>query len=131
MDEVMKKPRRIFTPQQKYEMLQEIERLPTIRAGLEKYPLEYSVYRRWKRQLEVGINASLRRGRPVKAPAVKRLEVENRRLKEALLNQSLLLAELKKEMSLDSPTEDDAGSWRRNGRTSSPSSRRNGRWAGR
>jgi transposase-like protein len=130
MDEA-KKPRRIFTPQQKFEMLKEIERSPTIREGLEKYQLEYSVYHRWRRQLEVGVNASLRMGRPVKAPLVKRLEAENRQLKEALLNQSLLMAELKKEMSLDSPTEDDAGLRRRNGRTSSPSSRRNGRWAGR
>ena len=131
MDEVMKKPRRIFTPQQKYEMLKEIERTPTIREGLEKYQLEYSVYHRWKRQVEVGVNASLRMGRPVKAPVVKRLEAENRQLKEALLNQSLLMAELKKEMSLDSPTEEDDGSWRRNGRTSSPSCRRSGRWGGR
>jgi len=130
MDEA-KKPRRIFTPQQKFEMLKEIERAPTIRAGLEQYQLEYSVYRRWKRQLDVGINASLRMGRPVKAPAVKRLEAENRRLKEALLNQSLLLAELKKEMGLDSPTEEDAGLRRHNGRTSSPSCRSSGRWGGR
>jgi transposase-like protein len=84
--DAVKKPRRIFTPQQKFEMLKEIERTPTIREGLEKYQLEYSVYRRWKRQLEVGVNASLRMGRPVKAPLVKRLEAENRQLKEALLN---------------------------------------------
>jgi transposase-like protein len=130
MDEV-KKPRRIFTPQQKFEMLKEIERAPTIRAGLKQYQLEYSVYRRWKRQLEVGVNASLRMGRPVKAPVVKRLEAENRQLKEALLNQSLLLAELKKEMSLDSPTEEDTGLRSLNGRTSSNSFRRSGRWGGR
>lgn len=128
MDEA-RKPRRIFTPQQKFEMLKDIERQPTIRAGLEKYQLEYSVYRRWKRQLEVGVNTSLRMGRPIKAPVVKRLEAENRRLKEALLNQSLLLAELKKEMHLDSPTEDDAGLRSRNGRSWSPSSRSSGRWA--
>jgi transposase-like protein len=105
MEEV-KKPRRIFTPQQKFEMLKEIGRCPTIREGLEKYQLEYSVYRRWKRQLEVGVNASLRNGRPLKPMDVRRLEQENRKLKEALLNQSLLMAELKKEMGLDSPIEE-------------------------
>jgi len=129
MDEA-KTPRRIFTPQQKFEMLKEIERSPTIREGLEKYQLEYSVYRRWKRQLEVGVAASLRTGRPVKAPAVKRLEAENRQLKEALLNQSLLMAELKKEMGLGSPTEEDAGLRSLNGRTWSHSFRRSGRWGG-
>lgn len=130
MDEA-KKPRRIFTPQQKFEMLKGIEQGPTIREGLEKYDLDYSVYRRWKRQVEVGVNASLRMGRPVKAPVVKRLEAENRQLKEALLNQSLLLSELKKEMSLDSPTEEDTGLRSRNGRTSSHSCRSSGRWGGR
>lgn len=130
MDEA-KRPRRIFTAQQKFEMLKEIERAPTIRAGLEQYHLEYSVYRRWKRQLEVGVNASLRTGRPVKSPAVKRLEAENRQLKEALLNQSLLLAELKKEMGLGSPIEDDAGLRTLNGRNSLRSWRRNSRWGGR
>ena len=97
MEEAVKKPRRIFTPHQKYEMLKEINRSPTIGEGLAKYHLNYSVYRRWKRQLEVGVNASLRNGRPVKSPEVRWLEAENRTLKEALLNQSLLMAELKKE----------------------------------
>lgn len=123
-----KKPRRIFTPQQKFEILRGIEQGPTIREGLERYDLDYSVYRRWKRQLEVGVSASLRNGRPVKSPEIKRLEAENRQLKEALLNQSLLMAELKKEMSLDSPTEADADSSRLNGRTSSNSFRSSGRW---
>lgn len=125
--EDVKKPRRIFTPQQKFEMLQAIEQGPTIREGLEKYDLDYSVYRRWKRQVEVGVSASLRNGRPVKSPEIKRLEAENRQLKEALLNQSLLMAELKKEMSLDSPNEAVASSML-NGRTSSNSFRRSGRW---
>ena len=30
MEEAVKKPRRIFTPRQKYEMLKEIERYPTL-----------------------------------------------------------------------------------------------------
>ena len=131
MEEAVKKPRRIFTPHQKYEILKEIEQCPTLKEGLAKYHLNYSVYRRWKRQLEVGVNASLRNGRPVKSPEVRGLEAENRKLKEALLNQSLWMAELKKEMGLDSPNEGDTGSSMLNGRKSSNSFRGTGRWGGR
>ncbi len=131
MEEVVKKPRRIFTPHQKYEMLKEIERHPTLKEGLAKYDLNYSVYRRWKRQLEVGLNASLRNGRPVKPPETKRLEAENRKLKEALLNQSLLISEIKKETSLDLPLEGENGFWNPNGGKSPSSSRSSRRWTGR
>ena len=96
-----KKVRRIFTPEQKFEILQDIERCKTIKEGLGKHHLADSVYYKWKRQLEVGVRASLRNSRPLKSVDVKRLEAENRRLKEALLNQALLISELKKEMNLD------------------------------
>jgi len=96
-----KKPRRVFTPEQKFEILKEIERSKTIKEGLAKHQLSDSVYYKWKRQLEVGVRASLRNSRPIKSAELKRLEVENRRLKEALLNQALFIAELKKEMNLD------------------------------
>ena len=95
------KVRRVFTPEQKFEILKEIERCRTIKEGLEKHRLSDSLYRKWKRQLEVGVRASLRNGRPLKPADVKRLEAENRRLKEAVLNQALLISELKKEMNLD------------------------------
>ena len=131
MEEAVKKPRRIFTPHQKYEMLKQIEQHPTLKEGLAKYDLNYSVYRRWKRQLEVGVNASLRNGRPVRSPEVRELEQENRKLKEALLNQSLWMAELKKEMGLGLPNEEDADSWNPNGKRSSSLSRSSGRWGGR
>ncbi len=39
--------------------------------------------------------------RPVKSPDLKRLEEENRKLKEVVLNQSLMITSLKKEMNLD------------------------------
>jgi len=93
--------RRIFTPEQKFEILKDIERCKTIKEGLDKHQLAQSVYHKWKRQLEVGVRASLRNGRPVPSAEIKRLEAENRKLKEALLNQALLIAELKKEMNLD------------------------------
>jgi transposase-like protein len=96
-----KKVRRIFTPEQKFEILKDIERCRTIKEGLAKHQLADSVYHKWKRQLQVGVRASLRNGRPIKSGELKRLEAENRKLKEALLNQALLIAELKKEMNLD------------------------------
>ena len=96
-----KKVRRIFTPEQKFEILKDIERCKTIKEGLVKHQLAQSVYHQWKRQLEVGVRASLRNGRPVKSGDLKRLEAENHKLKEVVLNQALIISELKKEMNLD------------------------------
>ena len=92
--------RRIFTAEQKFELLKDIERCKTIKEGLGKHQLAQSVYYKWKRQLEVGVRASLRNSRPIKSAELKRLEAENKKLKEALLNQALFIAELKKEMNL-------------------------------
>ena len=47
------------------------------------------------------MRAFLRNSRPIKSAEVKRLEAENKKLKEALLNQAIFIAELKKEMNLD------------------------------
>jgi len=91
----------VFSAEQKFEILKDLERSATLREGLAKYGLQYSVLRTWKRQLEVGVRASLRNGRPLKSVDLRRMEAENRKLKEVVLNQALLLSELKKEMSLD------------------------------
>ena len=96
-----KKTRRHFTPEQKFEILREIEKCPTLKEGIDRYQIHYNLYRKWKRQLAVGVQASLRNGRPIKGPDLKRLEVENRRLKEIVLNQSAIISDLKKEMNLD------------------------------
>ena len=96
-----KRVRRIFTPEQKFEIVKDIERCKTITEGLSKHQLAHSLYRKWKRQLEVGVRASLRNSRPLKAVDLKRLEAENRKLKEVVLNQALVISELKKELNLD------------------------------
>ena len=96
-----KRSRRLFTPEQKFEILKDIEQCRTIKEGLEKHQIHYSVYRKWRRQLEVGVRASLRSSKPLKSADLKRLEAENRKLKEIVLNQSLIISEFKKEMSLD------------------------------
>ena len=96
-----KKVRRIFTQEQKFEILKDIERCQTIKEGLAKHSIQSSMYHKWKRQLEVGVRASLRNSRPLKSTDLRRLEAENRKLKEVVLNQALALSELKKEMNLD------------------------------
>jgi len=101
MERNQQKPRRIFTPQQKFEIIKDVERCPTIREGLAKHGIPSSMFYKWKRQLEVGIHASLRNTKPLKSPDLKKLEEDNRKLKELVLNQSLPIMSLKKEMSLD------------------------------
>jgi transposase-like protein len=96
-----KRVKRVFTPEQKFEILQDIARSESVKVGLERHKIQYSMYSKWKRQLEVGVNASLRNTKAIKAPDLRRLEGENRRLKELVLNQSLVIGELKKEMNLD------------------------------
>ena len=96
-----KKVRRVFTPEQKFEILKDIGTFRTVKEGLDKHQLCHSVYRKWKRQLEVGVRASLRNRKPLKTPDIKRLEAENKKLKETVLNQALIICELKKEMSMD------------------------------
>ena len=53
-----KKARRIFTPEQKFEILKDIERCKTIKEGLAKLGIQSSMYHKWKRQLEVGVRLS-------------------------------------------------------------------------
>jgi hypothetical protein len=50
------------------------------KVGLAKHQLADSVYYKWKRQLEVGVRASLRNSRPLKPADMKRLEAENRKI---------------------------------------------------
>lgn len=95
------RPPRHFTPEQKFEILKDIEKSHTVREGLEKHQLVQSVYHRWKRQLMVGVHASLRNTKPLKPPELKRLEEENRKLKETVLTLSVMVASLRKEMSWD------------------------------
>ena len=96
-----KKVPRVFTPEQKFEILKDVEKHASIKEGLAKYHLATSVYYKWKRQLEVGVRASLRSTKPLKAPDTRRLEDQNRVLKKMVLNLTHQLCELKKEMNLD------------------------------
>ncbi len=101
MENSEQKPRRIFTPQQKFDIIKDIERCSSIREGLAKHGIPSSMFYKWKRQLAVGVNASLRNTKPLKSPDLKKLEEDNRKLKDRVLNQSLTIMNLKKEMNLD------------------------------
>ncbi len=101
MENSEQKPRRIFTPQQKFDIIKDIERCSSIREGLAKHGIPSSMFYKWKRQLAVGVNASLRNTKPLKSPDLKKLEEDNRKLKDHVLNQSLTIMNLKKEMNLD------------------------------
>lgn len=101
MEQSNKKPRRHFTPEQKYEIIKDIERSPVIREALEKHGITSGLYYKWRHQLKIGINASLRNTKPLKSIDLKKLEEENRKLKEVILSQSMTIARLKKEMNLD------------------------------
>lgn len=96
-----KRAKRFFTPEQKFNILQAIE--ADIKGGMKvgdaliKHNIPNANYSKWKRQLSVGVKASLRNG---KAPAdrdKRRLEREIEKLKEIVLSQSQVIADLKKE----------------------------------
>jgi transposase-like protein len=99
--EKSKKVKRIYTPEQKFEMIKEIERQASLKDGCAKFGLAPSLFYKWKRQLEVGVRASLRNSKAIKAPDTRRIEDQNRVLKRLVLNLTHQLCELKKEMSLD------------------------------
>ena len=76
-----RKPRRRFSPQQKADIVRSIQSSDSIQEGLEKFDITSSLYYKWSRQLEVGINASLRNSKPIKPLELRQLEQENRQLK--------------------------------------------------
>lgn len=95
-----RKPRRRFSPQQKADIVRTIQSLPSIQEGLDKFDITSSLYYKWSRQLQVGINASLRNSKPLKPLEVRHLERENQQLKEIILNLTLELTTVKKSLSL-------------------------------
>jgi transposase-like protein len=105
MEKQQKKSKRTFTPEQKLAILQQIEQEiksgKTATEAVEKQGLAYSLYRKWKSQLAVGVKSSLRNGKPPVDKEKKRLQQENERLKGIILSQSQMIADLKKETNWD------------------------------
>ena len=100
-----RKAKRFFTPEQKFQILQLIE--ADIKSGMKvgdaliKQNISNSNYAKWKRQLSVGVKSSLRNGKTPVDRDKRRLERENEKLKEVILAQSQMLADLKKETNWD------------------------------
>lgn len=101
----MKRAKRNFTPEQKADIVNQIE--ADRRAGMtsanaiSKHDISATLYAKWRRQLAVGINSSLRNNKPPQDPQKKQLEREIKKLREIVLSQSRAIADLKKEMNLD------------------------------
>lgn len=96
-----KKTKRTFSPEQKANILHQIE--TDVKNGLttgkavEKQGLAYSVYNKWKKQLAVGIKSSLRNGKGPVDKEKKLLERKIARLESLVLSQAQAIADLKKE----------------------------------
>lgn len=100
-----KKTKRSWTAEQKFNMLSAIE--ADIKSGLtqtqaiEKQGISYGNFSKWKKQLSVGVKSSLRGGKPPVDKDKKRLERENERLRQIIVEQSAQIADLKKETNWD------------------------------
>lgn len=95
-----RRTRRIFTPEQKVEIIQGIKASESVEKGLEKYDITSSLYYKWSRQYEVGIKASLRNSKPLKSPEDKKLREDIKALQEIVLNLTYELTMLKKRFTL-------------------------------
>ncbi len=99
--EQKKRTKRVFSPEQKADILHQIE--TDIKGGLttgqalERQSLAYSVYNKWKRQLAVGIKSSLRNGKAPADKEKKQMERKIARLEALVLSQAQAIADLKKE----------------------------------
>ena len=101
----MKRTKRTFTPEQKANMLNQIEtdrkNGSTLNEAILKQDIATSLYSKWKHQLAVGIHSSLRNNKPPVDLEKKKLARENEKLRAIVLSQSQAIADLKKEMNLD------------------------------
>jgi membrane-bound lytic murein transglycosylase MltF/transposase-like protein len=59
MEDNRQKPKRVFTPEQKYKIIKAIKQCSSIREGLIKYNISSSMYYKWKHQLAAEIKPSL------------------------------------------------------------------------
>ena len=75
-----KKPKKMYSPEQKVAILNQIEILQkqglSLEAALQKENVAYSNIYKWKKQLAVGIKSSLRNGKPPVNRDLKKLEKE-------------------------------------------------------
>jgi transposase-like protein len=91
---------RRLTPQQKLQILKEWEATGNGVEVAQKYQVHPQTLYRWRKALEQGAQVFLSGTKPKVDPRIRRLEMENQKLKEALALQTQELMLLKKEMNL-------------------------------
>ena len=94
-----RKSRRL-TPQQKLQILKEWEATGNGVEVSQKYQIHPQTLYRWRRALQQGAQVFLSGKKPKVDPRIRKLELENQKLKEALALQTQELMLLKKEMNL-------------------------------
>ena len=103
--EQSRKPKRIFSPEQKLSILQAVEadikNGVSVMRSVEKHGISYSNYSKWKRQLAVGVKSSLRNGKAPVDREKKEMERKIARLEKLVLSQAQAIADLKKETNWD------------------------------
>lgn len=96
-----KKPRRIFTPEQKADIIrriqEDVKNGTKITKAIEKAGIANSLYSKWKRQLEVGIRSSLRNSRAPVDREKKQMEKCIEKMKKIIIEQAAVIADLKKD----------------------------------
>ncbi len=101
----MRRAKRHFTPEQKANIVNQIETDRrdgmSLTDAIEKQDIYASLYAKWRRQLAVGIHSALRNNKAPVDVDKRNLEREVKKLREVVLSQSRAIAELKKEMNLD------------------------------
>ena len=99
--EKTRKPKRFFTAEQKFDILQTIEtdlkNGMQLKDAVEKSGIGLSLHRIWKKKLSIGVKSSLRSGNPPPDKAMKQMERRIAKLEAIILSQSQTIAELKKE----------------------------------
>jgi len=83
----MSKTRRQFTPEEKYSILQEVEREGTTETA-RKYNLAHSVLSNWKKKYHIKGKDGLKARYKKIDPQMRAMEEENARLKRIIANQA-------------------------------------------
>ncbi len=101
----MKRPKRSFTPEQKANIVNQLETNRksglTFKKAIKKHDIYVSLYSKWKHQLAVGIHSSLRNNKAPADAEKKQLKIEIQKLRAIVLSQFQAIADLKKGMNLD------------------------------
>ena len=101
----MRRAKRVFTPEQKANIVNQIEtdrkNGMSLNDAILKQDVCVSLFVKWRKQLAVGVHSSLRNNKAPVDTVKRNLEREVKKLRAIVISQSQAIAELKKEMNLD------------------------------